>query len=187
MGRTAIGGLLGGLALYLVGFIFWGTPLSGIAFARAGEAQSAAVQNALAQNLTQSGTGTYMIPNPGTQQGTTLFGQGPIATIHFNTGGFAALDSSSLIAGLILALVAGVLIAFALRVIGNRVVSFGERARVVVLTALAITLYIDLGQPVFNHYGWGYFVYGFVADFLGFVACGLVISRWFLPRNSMSA
>lgn len=187
MARTVIGGLLGGLALYLVGFLFWGTPLSGIAFARAGEAQSAAVQNALAQNLTQSGTGTYMIPDMGTQQGTTLFGQGPIATVHFNTSGFAAVDSSSLIAGLILALVSGVLLAFALRVIGGRIVSFGERAQVIVLAALAITLYLDIGQPIFNHYGWTYFVYGFVADFLGFVACGLVIARWFLPRDSMVA
>ena len=31
MARAMIGGLLGGLALYLVGFIFWGTPLSNLA------------------------------------------------------------------------------------------------------------------------------------------------------------
>lgn len=35
MVRTVIGGLLGGLAIYVVGFIFWGTPLSGLAFHRA--------------------------------------------------------------------------------------------------------------------------------------------------------
>ena len=58
MTRTLLGGLLGGLAMYMVGFVFWGTPLSGLAFTGAGDPQSAAIQAALAQNLTASGTGT---------------------------------------------------------------------------------------------------------------------------------
>lgn len=182
MTRTVIGGLLGGLALYLVGFLFWGTPLSGIAFSTVDETRSAAVQTVLAQNLTENGTGTYLIPNPGTQSGTTLFGQGPIATVHFNTSGFPVVDSASLVSGLALALVTGLLIAFALAGIGQKVTDFADRARVAILFALAITLWIDIGQPIFGHYGPGYFIYLFLSDFIGLAACGLVIARWFMPR-----
>ena len=44
MVRSVIGGLLGGLAMYIIGFIFWGTPLSALAFSRAGDQESANLQ-----------------------------------------------------------------------------------------------------------------------------------------------
>ena len=37
MVRTIIGGLVGGLILFVVGFIFWGSPLGEIPFTRAGD------------------------------------------------------------------------------------------------------------------------------------------------------
>ncbi|SFR81442.1 hypothetical protein [Sphingomonas jatrophae] len=191
MARNYIGGLIGGVAgglvLYLVGFIFWGTPLSALAYSSIDDAGSASLRAALAQTLTASGTGTYIIPNPATDQGTVLFGQGPIATVHFNTSGFPVIDTSSLVAGLFLALFTGVLIAAALRVIAPRVTDFPSRARVAVLFALAISLYLDLGQPILNHYGPGYFIYTFLGDFLGLAAAGLVIARFFLPRAAASS
>lgn len=185
--RTVLGGLAGGLALYLVGFIFWGTPLSLLPFSTVDEARNAAVQTALAQNLTESGTGTYIIPWPATDQGTVLFGKGPIATVHFNTSGFPVMDTASLTAGFILALLTGIIVALALRIVGARVHGFAERAQVVILFSLAAALYFHLGQPIFNHYGWGYFVYLFLSDFIGLAAAGLVIAKWFLPRAATAA
>jgi hypothetical protein len=167
--------------MYLVGFLFWGTPLANLAFRTVGDGQSAAVQAALAQNLTAAGTGTYSIPSTATGQGTVLFGKGPIATVHFNTSGFPAVDTSALLGGLVLALVAGVIFAAALGIVAKWVPTFADRARAGILFALAVTLYLDLGQPIFNHYGPGYFIYTFLADLLGFVAAALVIARWFLP------
>jgi len=180
--RTILGGIAGGFALYLVGFLFWGTPLSMIAFSTVDDTRNAAIQTALAQNLTESGTGTYIVPWPATGQGTVMFGQGPIATVHFNTGGFPVMDSAALIAGFILALITGAIIAFALRAVGEYVPDFARRAQVAVLFALAATLYTDLGQPIFNHYGWGYFIYLFLSNFVGLAVAGLVIARWFLPK-----
>lgn len=185
--RTLLGGIVGGFALYLVGYIFWGTPLSSIAFSTVDDGRSAAVQTALAQNLTENGTGTYVIPHPSTQQGTVLFGQGPIATVHFNTDGFPVVDTGALIAGLVLALITGIIIAFALRIVGEWVPGFADRARVAVLFALAATLYLDLGQPIFNHYGWRYFIYMFAGDFIGLAVAGLVIAKWFLRREAGAA
>lgn len=184
MTRALLGGLVGGLVMYLVGFLFWGTPLSRLAFSSLPDAQSATVQAALAQNLTPGGTGTYLVPSPGTDQGTVLFGQGPVATVHFNTSGFPAVDSGALLGGLILSLIAGIVFAVAMTYVGRGVPAFADRARAAILFALAVTMYLDLGQPIFNHYGFGYFIYLFVGDFLGFVAAGLIIARWFVPADA---
>lgn len=187
MVKLVLGAVAGGIAQFLVGFIFWGTPLQRLAFTRAGEMENAAVQAALAQNLTATGTGTYTIPWPGTAQGTTLYGQGPIATVHFNVGGFPAFDSGALIGGLILSILTAFLIALALRSVAPYVTGFAERVRLVALFAAAAVLYLDLGQPVFSHYGWGYFIFAAICDLIGLVVAGAVIARWFLPRTVAAA
>ena len=185
MAKTLFGGLLGGVAIFLIGFLFWGTPLSLLAFNQIDEPRSAALQASLAQTLTESGTGTYLIPAMNTAAGSILYGKGPVATVHFNTGGFAAADTGSLLQGLILALVTGVIIAIALGTVGSRITDFGSRARIAILFALAATIWTELGQPIFNHYGWGYWVYLFVSDFVALSAAGLIVARWFLPRGGL--
>ncbi|MBB4640577.1 hypothetical protein [Rhizorhapis suberifaciens] len=181
--RTILGGLAGGLAMYLVGFVFWGTPLSRIALSKADDMQSAVIQQALAANLTQNGTGTYPIPWPGTPAGTTLYGKGPTAMVHFNTSGFPVSDSGALLAGLILAMICALIIAFGLRAAGPYFSDFASRAKLVIAFAVAIPLYIHIGQPIFNHAPWSYFIYSFLADGLGFIAAGLVITRWFMAER----
>ncbi len=179
--RTLVGGLIGGAALYAVRFLFWETPLSNLGYSTVDDATNAQLQASLAQGLAAHGTGTYAVPWPGSGQGTVLYGQGPIALIHFNTAGFPVIDGGALISGLILALIAGVITALALTFAGVR--TFGERARIVILFALAATLFVDLAQPIFGHYGWGFWIYSFVADFAALSVAGLVIARWFLPNN----
>ncbi len=181
-GRTLIGGLVAGLILFVVGFIFWATPLGQLAFKTAPDAQGAAVQLALAQNLSPTGTGTYAIPAAHTQQGGVLASQGPIATVHFNTSGYSPDDMTMILPGLVLALISGVLLAMGLSVLaGTR--SFGEQARLVLFVSVGITMWTILGQPVFNHYGWGYWIYAFIAETVALVLAGLVVARWFLPHE----
>jgi hypothetical protein len=181
MVRTVIGGLVGGIILFVMGFVFWATPLSELAFSKAGDAEGAAVQAALAQNLTKTGTGTYEIPYAGTPQGTTLYGQGPIATVHFNTAGFSKEDMGMLLPGIIAAVLTGLLIAFALAAVGGGSRSFAGAARLVVLYSLAFTTWAYLATPIFAHYGWGHWIYSFVAESVSLILAGLVIARWFLP------
>lgn len=172
--RTLSGGLLGGLALYLVGFLFWGTPLSAIAYHRADAQGSANLQAAMAQALTPTGTGVYIIPDPATAQGTILYGKGPVALLHYNSSGFPVTDSASLIGGLILALVVGVLIALLLRSVSG---GFAGRARVVAMLSLVAVLWLHIGQAVFNHTPWGYSLYLAISDFAGLLAAGLVAAK----------
>lgn len=180
--RLIIGSVLGGLAQFLVGFIFWGTPLAGLAYTVAADAENASVQQALAANLTQTGSGTYYVPWPDTAQGTTLHGQGPVAMIHFNVAGFPLVDGSSLIAGLILSILTVFLIGLALYLIAPRVADFATRAKIVVLVTVATVLYFTVGQPVFNYFmPWGYFIYLAISELAGLVAGGLVVA-WFLGK-----
>ncbi|HET9641045.1 MAG TPA: hypothetical protein VFP12_17780 [Allosphingosinicella sp.] len=183
--RTVVGGIVAGFILFVIGFVFWATPLNRLAFSNAGAAESAAVQTALAQSLTKSGTGTYQIPNPDTAEGTVLYGKGPVASIHFNTSGFPVDDMNMMVAGLVFALIAGLLIAFALAAAGGR--GFAGLARLVVLYSTAITFWTLLAQPVFGHFGWGYWIYSFIAETTALIVAGLVVARWFTPHYPTAA
>jgi len=188
MVRIVIGSVVGGLAQWIIGAIVWATPLSRIAFHVAGDSANANVQLALAQNLTPTGTGTYYVPWPDTAQGTIMHGHGPVALIHFNTSGFALMDSASLIEGLILSIVSILLIGLALQTVGGRVQDFASRAKLVLLFAVAATLYFTIGQPVFNYYmPWGYFLYLGLSQVVGLAAGGLVLVRWFMPNSAASS
>lgn len=184
--RTLLGGLVGGVVMFFMGFIFWATPLGEIPYARASEPNNAALQIALAQTLTPTGTGTYLIPeHRNSAAGTVLYGQGPIATVHFNTGGFPADDTSMLLPGFLFAIASGLLMAFALSAAGAA--NFASRARLVVCFSLGFMTWTTLAQPVFDHFGWGYWIYSFIAGSTGLILAGLVIARWFVATTEAAA
>lgn len=186
MTRSFIGGIVAGLILFAVGYLFWETPLSGIAYKSLPDAQGAAVQNALAQNLTQTGTGTYRIPDPKSQQGALLYARGPIATVDYNTGGFSPTPTGGLIPGLIVAIGAGMLIAFGIgAVAAGR--AFADLARLVVLLSLGVSTWIFLSAPIANHFAWGFWIYAFLAEAVSFIAAGLAVARWFVPHAHVAA
>jgi hypothetical protein len=177
--RTVIGGLVAGIVIFVVGFVFWATPLGELAYSKADEAQNAAVQASLAQNLTPAGTGTYIIPAHNNANGAQLYARGPIATVHFNTKGYSPDDMSMILPGFIVALISGLLIAFGLSAVGGR--SFADLARLVVCFSLGFTVWEYLGSPIFNHFGWGYWIYAFIAESVSLILAGLVVARWFVP------
>ena len=185
MTRTLLGGLVAGVLLFVIGFIFWATPLGELPYSTTGAAQNAAVQTALAQNLTESGTGTYMIPAHKDAAGAILYAQGPIATVHFNTLGFSPDDMGMMVPGLIAALVSGLLIALAIGAV-SRGRDFPELARLVILFSAGITIWTILAQPIFNHFGWGYWIYSFIAETTALIVAGLVVAKWFVPRERIA-
>ncbi|HEX8307047.1 MAG TPA: hypothetical protein VF645_01340 [Allosphingosinicella sp.] len=179
--RTVIGGLVAGIVIFVIGFVFWATPLGELAYSKADEAQNAAVQASLAQNLSPSGTGTYIVPAHNSAAGAVLYAKGPIATVHFNTRGYSPDDMSAILPGFIVAVIAGLLIAFGLAAVGNR--SFGDLARLVICFSLGFTVWEYLGSPIFNHYGWGFWIYTFIAESVALIVAGLIVARWFTPNG----
>jgi hypothetical protein len=185
--RTFIGGLVGGLILFVAGFIFWATPLGEIPYSHAPDAQNADVQLALSRNLTPTGTGTYIVPAYGSADGAQNYARGPIATVHFNTDGFSPDDMAMMLPGLIAALISGLLIAFGLAAVGGGGRSYAATARLVVLFSLGFCIWQFLASPIFNHFGWRFWIYSFVVQSVTWILAGLVIARWFLPAPRAEA
>ena len=183
MGRVILGSVAAAIAMFVIGFIFFATPLTGIATGSLDNPQAAAVQQALAANVAE--TGTYHVPSGDTPEQTVMYGQGPIAMVHYNSGGFPVADAGAMIGGFVLDFLVALLIGAALLGITDRVADFGSRARVAVIFAAAAAAFMHLGPPIWYHLGWTYFVYLFIADFAALAAAGLILARWFLPRGQM--
>ena len=178
--RVVIGAVPAALAMFVIGFIFFASGLQNIASRGLDDAHAASVQQSLAANL--QGTGTYVVPAPESSSAqTVMYGKGPIATVHYNAGGFPATDPTSLLSGLVLNFIVALLIGAALIGIDQRNSDFGSRARLVGIFAVAASAYMHLGEPVYYHHDWPHFIYLFVADAAALIAAGLIIARWFLP------
>lgn len=181
--RLILGSLFGAVAMFVVGILFWATPLSSLAYVTAPDAAAAATQTALAQNLTATGTGTYMIPSPsGSAANTILYGRGPVATVHFNSAGFPVEDAGAMVSGFIHNLAIMLLMGFALYGVAGRVTDFASRAKLLGLLIVAGAAFAHLGTPIWLHYDWAWAIFSFVSDVAMLLAGGLVIARWFLPR-----
>jgi hypothetical protein len=183
MVRMIVGAALAAVAMFFIGFIFFGPlGLNHIATGSLGDTQAAAIQQSLAANLPN--TGTFVVPSPeSSPPQTVMYGQGPIATIHYNTAGFAAMDTKALGIGFLFDFIIALLIGFALLGIDARVPDFGSKARVAMVIAVAAAAYTHLSEPIYYHHDWPHFVYSFVADGLMLAAAGLILA-WFMSRAS---
>ena len=178
MGRLIIGAVAAAAAMFVIGFIFFATPLAALGNASLDNGRAAAIQQTLASNLPK--TGTYFVPGADTPEKTVMYGQGPIATIHYNSAGYPVADPAVLLGGFVFDLVVALLLALALAGIAGRVTDFASRARLVVTLSVAASAYMHLGEPIWYHHDWPHFIYLFVGDAVTFAAGGLVIARWFL-------
>ena len=184
--RMILGAAASAVAMFIIGFIFFGPlGLHNLATGNLTDNQAAAVQQALAANL--PATGTYFVPEAEESAAqTVMYGQGPIATVHYNTAGFAAVDAATLGVGLAFNFLIALVMGVALLGIDGRVQDFGSRARVAVILAVAGVAFTHLSEPIYYHHDWPYFIYVFVADGLMLAAAGLIIA-WILPRPPAAA
>jgi len=186
MVRVIVGAAVAAVVMFIIGFIFFGPlGLSNLASRSLDDVPAATIQQTLAANLPASGT--YFVPAPEhSAQQTVMYGQGPIATIHYNVGGFAAIDTTTMIVGLVFNFIVALLIGAALIGIDRRVTDFPSRAKVAVIIAVAAAAFIHLGEPIYYHHDWSHFIYLFVADALMLAAAGIVLA-WFLPNHAGAA
>lgn len=180
MVRLLIGSVAAAVAMFIAGFIFFSSPLRYIGQSSATEAQNAAVQLSLAQNLPH--TGRYVVPDVSTTNGAILYGRGPVATIDYNRSGFSTSDPATMIGGFIHEIVVSLMIAFALFPIAGRVTDFASRMRVAIGLSAAGAVLIQFSDPIWLHADWRYAIYSLVAYLAMLGAASFVLVRWFLPR-----
>ena len=184
MVRVIIGAAVAAIAMLIVGFLLFATPLNGLGTGNVGNAESAQLQSALALNLPR--TGTYAVPDPNTAEQTVMYGQGPIATIHYNTAGYAAGDPAMIVWGVVLNFIAALLIGLGLLGIDRRVPDFASRARLIIPFGLAAAAFIHLGEPIYLHHDWGNAIYNLFGNALALIVGGLIVA-WFIPHHRSAA
>jgi hypothetical protein len=188
--RVVWGSFVAAIAMFVIGFIFFGPlGLSNLATKSVDDAPALVIQQALKANLPQ--TGTYMIPNDTRSAGqTAMYGNGPIATVHYNSTGFVAgMDPATIGKGFVFNFAIALLIGLALIGIDGRVRDFGSRARVAAIIGIAGAAFTNLGEPLYYHHDWPHFLYAFVADALMLAAAGVIVA-WFLktpPEEAVAA
>ena len=180
MVRAIIGALLGAIAMFIIGFIFFATPLYKLAAANLDDNQAAAVQQVLAANLVH--TGTYFVPEAGTRAQAEMYSRGPVATVHYNMRGFSPVDPGMLAEGFIHMLIVTLLSALALYWLSRRVTAFDEQIKIAGVAIIAAAVFMRLGEPIWYHYDWPWAVYNFIADSVSLGAAALIILKM-LPKR----
>ncbi len=181
MGRALVGGVAAAVAMFILGFIFYATPLYKLGSGSLDNAQAAAVQQSLAGNIAK--TGTYFVPSGDTPEQTVMYGRGPIATIHYNMKGYSIADPTVMIGGFLHMLMVSLLMAVGLYTLSLHIPSFGERVRLLALGVVGAVAFTRLGEPIWFHQDWGHAIYLFIADCISLIVAGLVILK-LLPRQS---
>jgi hypothetical protein len=188
--RIIWGSFVAAIAMFVIGFVFFGPlGLNSLATRSVDDAPARAIQQVLKANLPQ--TGTYMIPNDTrSNEQTAMYGNGPIATVHYNSGGFvAAMDPATIGKGFVFNFAIALLIGLALIGIDGRVTDSGSRARVAAIIGVAGSAFVHLGEPLYYHHDWPHFLYAFIADGLMLAAAGVIVA-WFLkpaPEQAVAA
>jgi hypothetical protein len=182
--RALIGSVAAAVALFILGFIFFASGLQNLAIGDVDNARAATIRQALAANLPE--TGTFAVPGDSTAEQTVMYGQGPIATIHYNSRGFAIGDAGTLLGGFLHMFVVALLMAAGLLTISRYVASWGERVRLLLLGAIGAAVFIHLREPIWFHHDWTYAIYLLVADVMSLTVAGLIILK-LLPRDAVAA
>jgi membrane protein YqaA with SNARE-associated domain len=179
MVRALIGAVLGAVAMFVIGFVFFATPLSKLGTASLDDHQAAAIQQVLAANLSR--TGTYFVPDPGTRAQSEMYSRGPVATVHYNMNGFSPVDPGALLAGFVHMLIVALLGALALQRMSRYVTALADQAKIAGATILAAAAFMRLGEPIWYHYDWSQAIYLFVADVVSLGAAAFIILQ-LLPK-----
>lgn len=177
MRSLVIGSIVAAVAMFLIGFAFYGTPMMTLGWSEASPEVQAALQSAL---KALPHTGTYAIPSDQTPEAAAAFAAGPVATIRYNSSGFAMMDPAVFAEGFIHMALSAFLLGLALWTVRDRVADFGARLRLVLMLSLAMAVFTRLGDPIWYHSDWRNAVYVGIADFITFAVAGAILARWFV-------
>lgn len=184
MVRALMGAVLGAFAMFVIGFVFYATPLYKLATASLDDNQAAAVQQILAANLPR--TGTYFVPEPDTRAQAEMYSRGPVATVHYNMGGYSPVDPAVLVGGFVHMLIVTLLGALALHQLSRHIPLLSEQVKIAGISIVAAAMFMRLGEPIWYHHGWAHAIYLFIVDVISMGVAALIILRM-LPKAQEAA
>lgn len=178
MGRMIWGCFIAAIAMFILGFVFYATPLARTAFVRADPAVAARVQTAMA-DLPKSGT--YAIPDPEAVGGARAYEQGPVGMLRFVKSGYPVFDPLVLVKGFVHYFVSVLFFGLMLLATAEKL-SMRVRREVIAGTVVGGSVMNVLGDPVWYRLDWTYSLYVFVANTIILIIGAMIVARWFIPR-----
>jgi hypothetical protein len=179
--RTVLGVAIACVALYLLGFAFWGFgPYRTLIWKQPSSPRDAAT--ALRTHFPANGT--YYIPPFGqdaelVEQG---FRDGPVAMVHMiAVGGRPSFAPAVMAIGFVLNLIVVTLIAMLLSRAAPALPTYGRRFGFVLLAGLAATILIDGGDIVWWMIDWRWKLYQAFYDFSFWAIAGAILAKFIAP------
>jgi len=182
MKRSLLGVLLGTLALYVWGMLYWGiNPLPYTAWHRS--TNDAEAGQALLKHFPESGT--YYLPGMYNDPATLakLYESGPIAFIHVTSReGRPRNERTILVKGFLLDLVVVALPAWLLKLAAPAARTYGSRIRVAAVAGLTAAVLVDFGDMVWWYLPWDWKLHQAVYTFSAWVVPALVLAKFIRPE-----
>lgn len=185
--RITIGSFVAAAAMFVIGFVFFATPLANLHVDGLEDGEAAAVQASLAENIGEAGPAAILVPFPESEAQQRLYLDGPTAMIHYNPSGFAIGDPGSMVGGFVHMLISAFILGGALYALSAHVADFRPRMAIAALFALSAGVFMHLGTPIWWHQSWLHHGYVFVADVTMLLAAAFIFARWFLPGSRARA
>lgn len=182
MKKFVLAPALAGLAMFVLGALYWMSPLPYNALTPVGDNSAAAL--ALAQVFPT--TGTYLIPGPDIKDPavlTELYQRGPSAEVHFIKEGHAPMEAAVFIKGYLHYFVVALLLAWMIHgLTATHPLRYGAIVKLTALVGITGAVLICLTDPIWWHHPWGWPLAKAVYFVLSAVTAGLVLGRFFSSR-----
>jgi hypothetical protein len=175
------------VAVFFWGFLFWATPLGMAAYDRVTPEQEAAISAALKASVPANGV--YQIPDSMRHDSALVaerYAQGPIATVMYRAAGAPAMDPMVMVKGFGHMLVSFLVLGAMLALVAPKLPSFAERFWVMMLAAVAMTIWANLGNPIWFLQPWTHHVTVAIYDVIAWLLGGAILA-WLVRPRAVSA
>ncbi|MBE7440461.1 MAG: hypothetical protein HS115_18570 [Spirochaetales bacterium] len=176
--RWIIGIFLSALAMFLWGFVFFGSGLFELHNPVQAESETQ-IADTLRKNLPRSGF--YMIPDPGNDSARP-FGErmqaGPFARIHFHAEGVAFEDPRVMGRGFLHMLLTCALFSLALRLLARDCPEYLDRLKIAAIFGLGAAVFAHLGGPIWWFETWGQALKLTAYDTVAYILAGAILAKF---------
>ena len=182
MKKHLLGPALAALAMFMWGFIYWGTPHHLPYKALGTVADEGAT--ALAVGKLFPASGTYLLPSPllGEEKMNELALRGPSVEVHVTKEGYGGAEMGKIMAlGFVHVFVICVLLSFILCGLDKAFVSWTCRVKFCAAIGLLVAT-CDLGNAIWWHHALGWTLAQAFYDFVMYVIAGLVLAKFVTPK-----
>jgi hypothetical protein len=183
MTKQLIGVVLGTVAIFLWGFVYWGLMSAPYAPLKATNGDDAARQ-ALLEHF--PATGMYLIPGAynSPEDSARMFAEGPIALVNFVREGRPMEDPVMMGQGFAVNLVVVLLLSLVMKKALPALPSYSERVMFAALIGLTAVVMINLGDAVWWRYPWAWKMSQSLYGLVSFTIAGAILGKFIKPGSA---